>query len=81
VDYLRAHARVGRAWIWSAASITECELAQRLEAAADRTPRGFGASDCRCAGHLLRVHPDATDADTPLPAQLGGTAWERWERP
>ncbi len=32
----------------------ECALARALEAAGwARGPRGFGASDCRCSGHLL----------------------------
>lgn len=31
----------------------ECRLAAALERFAHRHPAGFGASDCRCGGHLL----------------------------
>jgi Uri superfamily endonuclease len=45
--------------------VGECELAgalARLPGAARRPPR-FGAGDCRCAGHLLRLarRPSTTD--------------------
>ncbi|MBO2519621.1 MAG: DUF123 domain-containing protein [Firmicutes bacterium] len=60
VDYLRAEAQVVGADVWpEAPREAECELAARLAASlpgAFRPPR-FGASDCRCPGHLVGWGP------------------------
>ncbi len=60
VDYLSARARMLGAvlapadWVGDGRTgPVECRLAAALERFARRRPAGFGASDCRCAGHLL----------------------------
>ena len=59
IDHLTTHAdvTVTRAAIWPLGKEWECQLAEALVAAelAERVVPGFGASDCRCGGHLLRV--------------------------
>ncbi len=57
VDYLFPAVRPMGAFVSFGLGPRECELASRLE----RQPgirkivKGFGASDCRCSGHLLRT--------------------------
>jgi sugar fermentation stimulation protein A len=55
VDYVRDRARWLRAHVVDAGG--ECELADRIAAlpGASRPIEGFGASDCRCDGHLIRL--------------------------
>ena len=64
-DYLFARFPGRVAWLVDG-ELSECELAdaiaQQIESAAparlpgaSRRPPRFGASDCRCAGHLLRL--------------------------
>jgi Uri superfamily endonuclease len=59
VDHLTVHPgiRVTRAVVWALGKEWECGLAEALVRAglAERAVPGFGASDCRCGGHLLRV--------------------------
>lgn len=76
IDYLRPHARWERAWVWPETSLTECELAERLCAAGGRAVPRFGASDCRCAGHLLRVQRREAGPAESLPSALGGVLWD-----
>ncbi len=54
IDYLLETAMLQEVWIFPLRA-GECGLAARLEAggACREGLRGFGASDCRCAGHLL----------------------------
>lgn len=54
VDYLLERARLREIWVFPLQA-GECGLAARLEAggASREGLRGFGSSDCRCAGHLL----------------------------
>jgi Uri superfamily endonuclease len=55
-DYLFARFPGRLAWLVDG-ELTECEIAgalARLPVASRRPPR-FGAGDCRCAGHLLRL--------------------------
>ena len=56
LDYLLPHVDELKA-ISLPGETDECGLADALAAAlkAERFPPGFGAGDCRCAGHLLRV--------------------------
>jgi len=57
VDYLSRRARLEAACAWPLAKAAECRLAAavgRLRGAALAVPR-FGASDCRCPGHLYRL--------------------------
>lgn len=53
----------------------ECEVARRLAAAA-RPVRGFGSSDCACAGHLL-----ALAGPILVPPALEGLQWRRHPAP
>src|SRR5512143_3835048 len=54
VDYLREQAVWGGAWGLAAAERLECTWAGVLRRlpGAEVVVRGFGASDCRCPGHL-----------------------------
>ena len=55
VDYLLRYARVAEVWIRPGLGRRECAWAQAAAALPGATiavPR-FGASDCRCAGHLV----------------------------
>jgi len=55
IDYVRRHARVLAVSLVEGTRAGECHLAGRLTAALGAwvaVPR-FGASDCRCPGHLL----------------------------
>ena len=59
VDHLRAAARPEAAWWLHGSARVECRWAAALAGlpAAERAPTGFGASDCGCEGHLVRL-PD-----------------------
>lgn len=64
VDYLRSHAELIAVWYTTGPTRRECAWAEalsKLPGASVVTPR-FGASDCRCATHLLRFasHPDVS---------------------
>jgi Uri superfamily endonuclease len=54
-DYLFTAFSARRAWLVDG-GLSECDLAKGLAglSGASRVPRGFGAGDCRCAGHLVR---------------------------
>ena len=71
IDHLTTHdaITVTRAVVWPLGKEWECGLAEALVAAglAERAVPGFGASDCRCGGHLLRV------TDGKWLERLGGT--------
>lgn len=78
VDYLRAAARWVEAWAAPLARDGECEWARRLAqlpGAQIPAPR-FGASDCRCPGHLVHF-PARPDGD--LVRALTDGAAARWE--
>jgi Uri superfamily endonuclease len=55
-DYVFARCPATLAWLVDT-ELTECEVAARLAGslAVGLPARGFGASDCGCAGHLLRL--------------------------
>jgi Uri superfamily endonuclease len=57
VDYLTAHAQLSRVAVWDCAEVGECELAQAVRSlpGARVVLRGFGASDCGCEAHLIRL--------------------------
>lgn len=62
IDYVTARGRVTRVWVWPPDKALECRIAralgERLAVVA-----GFGASDCRCIGHLFRRdHRDGVEA-------------------
>jgi Uri superfamily endonuclease len=55
VDWLRQVARpIGVIWT-HANEGDECEWARALSSLGTRQPAGFGASDCSCEGHLIRL--------------------------
>ncbi|MHC5034275.1 MAG: GIY-YIG nuclease family protein [Planctomycetota bacterium] len=53
VDYLSVRAKMLGAILLAARRPRECELAARLGEIFERAMPGFGASDCRCGGHLF----------------------------
>jgi Uri superfamily endonuclease len=63
IDYLREHCTWGGAWIRSSEERLECAWARRLARlpGARLVVPGFGASDCRCAVHLVHVMALPTD--------------------
>ena len=73
-DYLFAAATARRAWLVDTA-LTECELAgglARLPGAELHPPR-FGAGDCSCTGHLVRLSRRLRCGDLSLAAGDGAT--------
>jgi len=72
-DYLFAAFPPRRAWLVDGAA-GECELAGALAAlpGASRRPRRFGAGDCRCAGHLVRLARRPRRADVASAAGQDG---------
>ena len=62
IDYLRSHADLAAVWFTTGPAKRECRWAEALSSlpgASVVAPR-FGASDCRCATHLLHFssYPD-----------------------
>lgn len=57
VDYLLSVARIVDVWVCEAPERLECRLAAHLSSLphASQPVPGFGASDCGCRSHLLRV--------------------------
>ena len=53
IDYLSAEARMIGAILVPGPKPRECELARELADLYPRPMPGFGASDCRCGGHLF----------------------------
>jgi len=76
VDYLTRWAPLEVACAWPRPKADECRLAAAVGAlpGAEPGPVGFGASDCRCPTHLLRL-PGPLDV-----AALAGID-RRWRRP
>jgi HEAT repeat protein len=71
LDFLREHGIWGGAWVRPSEERLECAWAQRLMGLPDAriVAPGFGASDCRCAAHL--VHVTALPADEWFAQALG----------
>ncbi len=63
VDHLREHATWGAAWIRASERRLECAWAAALRRLPDAqiVAARFGASDCRCPAHLVRVPALPTD--------------------
>jgi len=57
VDYLTREAPIVAAWCDPSEDADECAWARRLEGmeGCRRYPERFGASDCRCGGHLVHM--------------------------
>jgi sugar fermentation stimulation protein A len=53
IDYLSVRAEMLGAITVAAPRRRECELARELAGLFEQTVPGFGASDCRCGGHLF----------------------------
>lgn len=54
IDYLRRHAKLSRIWCAYDLDRHECDWATALQfGGGDIALPHFGASDCRCGGHLL----------------------------
>jgi len=53
IDYLSVRAEMLGAITISAPRRRECELAKELAGVFELAAPGFGASDCRCGGHLF----------------------------
>jgi len=53
IDYLSVHARMLGAMTMEGARRDECTLARRMAKLSPPAIRSFGASDCRCRGHLF----------------------------
>ena len=57
IDWLRAITEpIGVIWT-HASDALECNWAQSFSTLSRREPGGFGASDCGCPGHLIRLDP------------------------
>lgn len=55
IDALRATAPTLDVW-WATENVAvECQWAELLADVGRRLPPGFGASDCRCPGHLIHL--------------------------
>jgi Uri superfamily endonuclease len=70
IDYLMAFCSLAESWEVTSSTRLECAWAAaagQLPGARIAVP-GFGASDCRCAGHLIciPVHPSAGQMKTVL---------------
>jgi len=82
LDYLRPHCQLIGIWASFGRERLEHQWAQGLAEWPDATVplAGFGASDCRCPAHLIRLPgPPTTRRLRALPgaggAWLGGTTW------
>jgi len=53
IDHLSAHAEMLGAVVVPGPRSRECKLAEELAGKFERVVPGFGASDCRCPGHLM----------------------------
>ena len=76
IDYLLEHAEFEESWTIRSISRLECALAARvcqLPKAHVIVPR-FGASDCRCDGHL--VHIPYEPSVRQIEHLLGGWGWD-----
>ncbi|HTX70939.1 MAG TPA: DUF123 domain-containing protein [Thermoleophilia bacterium] len=72
-DYLTTAFPPERGWLVDGAA-GECELAGALAAlpGAERRPRRFGAGDCCCAGHLVRLPRRPPRRDLAAAARAAG---------
>ena len=70
IDYLSVHAPLVGALLLPGGKSLECRVAAVLARCYPRPIAGFGASDCRCGGHLFRVRGvGALPPRRPLPAK------------
>jgi Uri superfamily endonuclease len=72
IDYFLARARLqGVTWSVETHAI-ECEWSNALAGQGVRWPRRFGASDCRCEGHLIGLRHESSilDISAAIPGEL-----------
>jgi len=80
IDHLLKVGSLLNCW-WSADDgEQECTWANILSCSGKRWPRGFGASDCRCAGHLVYFHNrnSLRDSIQELTARLNEMYFSSW---
>jgi len=53
IDYLSAKAKMLGAITIAGPRVLECQLARKIGGMFEPAVPGFGASDCRCKGHLF----------------------------
>jgi Uri superfamily endonuclease len=89
IDFLRAQCEIIQVWWHQRGNENECDLAAALALEGLRRPKGFGASDCRCGGHLVQFDTErqleAAANRLSLPGRLSlpsrdSTNWTRNER-
>lgn len=74
IDYSTSIARPDAAWVAFTDKRMECFLAEGVSVltSAEVWPPGFGSSDCRCAGHLLKTpEPPDSIALEDIPMRMG----------
>jgi Uri superfamily endonuclease len=53
IDTLMSRVRILEVWWWIGSPSIECDWAESFQEIGARSPARFGASDCRCPGHLI----------------------------
>jgi sugar fermentation stimulation protein A len=66
VDYLSSRAQMIGAVAFAGPHEYECELAKKLGGMFESVVPGFGASDCRCGGHLFYAAEPPEDVESTL---------------
>ena len=66
VDYLSSRAQMIGAVAFGGPREYECELAKKLGGMFESVVPGFGASDCRCGGHLFYAAEPSKDIESTL---------------
>jgi Uri superfamily endonuclease len=79
IDYLRKKAGMIGAWTTCDGNATECGLAEWFQSrpGALNPLKGFGASDCRCPGHLVYL-PDLRAAGLVPGEPVAGSVPMQW---
>ncbi len=74
IDYLLPHVEIQAVILLPLSSATECTLAKQLVKMGGKPhPLHFGASDCRCTGHLIYFAQEATPHLDLLAITMGNT--------
>ena len=63
IDKLLSKAEIQEVCWQTGSPSTECDWADAFEQFGVRFPFGFGASDCRCSGHLIRLNDENATTD------------------
>ncbi len=64
IDHLLSHpeVRIEHVYVRETEEPVECAVAKALARVCNKVIPGFGSSDCRCPGHLLRCDPSSLEA-------------------